>query len=222
MNKSIFFKYLSGVALAFTLMGSIASAATVTSLFGDKDSFGTGKGLDENVTITEIRNGTHTASDGPTDLFTKGKFIWTHEFDLAGAEILGATLTISSLHIEDYYGTANPTGPYDTLLFIDGVEYLQAFDDVGTIPAGKVDTLLPRNITTFNLTGAMLAMLADGKLQVTVNSAGTDQPDYFALDYGELTITTADEVAAVPLPAALPLLLAGLAAIGLLFRRKAY
>lgn len=218
MNKLI--KCAATGLLLSTMAGSAASAASVTSLFGDKDSFGTGKAQDATISINEVRASTASAADGDTDAFRKGVFSWMHEFDLGGADILSATLTISTFHLEDYFGSADPTGPYDTLLFIDDVEYAGAFDDVGTFPPGTVDTQNRRNVTTFNLDSAFLAALADGKLKVAMNSAGTDRPDYFAIDYAELNIVTADDVATVPLPAALAFLLSGIASIGLIARRK--
>jgi hypothetical protein len=201
------------VLLAFLASAPFADAGLIVSLAGDKDSFGTGKPDGSTVSVNEIL--APGGEDGDFDRWALSSFSWVHSFLVpAGESIVGATLRIASLDMEDNgEGDGMGGAPFDDLLFLDGSEFPGAFDDVFTGPA-NADTQITPNVTVFDLL-PFLSLLSDGSLQVLVNPLGGTLGDAIAIDYAELTIVT--ESSAAPEPATAGLLVLGL--LGLAARR---
>lgn len=158
---------------------------TIISLAGDKDSFGSEKPLGSTVSVNEIFA---DSTDAPFDTWCSANFQWTQSYEVPGT-IINATLTIPSLDVEDN-GAGDGLGgaPFDDKLFIDGVEVLNAFDDVYT-PDGNANTQLPTNVSVFNLDSSFFGNLSDGTVQISVDPLGGSSGDCIALDYAELELT---------------------------------
>ncbi|MFV0513110.1 MAG: hypothetical protein ACK5MY_05690 [Jhaorihella sp.] len=194
MNRLV--KTLSAAVVAAG-MGTAASAA-VLDLIGDKDCFGAGGACTEGATLPGGWGAVTQGGGDPafTDIHTSsgGTTSWTHSF--GAGTYTGGMLSIRTA------GIADIAGPYDVL--VDGVSVgMMPFDGFGHI---LVETF------TFAV-GA--ALLADGMATVSFDSVSGDS---WAIDYSELTA----DMAAIPVPASLPLLggaLFGLIAFGR--RRKA-
>lgn len=179
-----------------------ANAATVTSLYGDKDCFGTGGACVEDGS-TWLPGGwgavTQTATDPVwTDKGYSGATAqWTHSF--AAGSYSSASITIKTLGMADIYG------PYDVL--VDGVV-------VGSMPLDGFGHIL---VDTFTF-GLDVLLLADGLLDVSIS---TVTGDLWAIDYSEVTAEMGD-LSPVPVPAAVWLFgtaLAGFAGFGR-FKKK--
>lgn len=169
--------------------------ATITSLAGDRDSFGTG--LPDGSTVSVLQITAPGGEDGDFDQWTLPLHTWTHSFDLAGETIVSAILTIATLDVEDNgEGDGQGGGPFNTVLIVDGSEFPGAFDDVFT-PVATAQTQIVPNVTAFDLAG-MLDLLADGTVQVLVNPFAGTNPDSISIDYAELRIVT--RAVAVPEP----------------------
>lgn len=217
---------LRGAVLAAALSATSVSAATVTSLVGDRDSFGTGADLSSQLTTSQVGAGVQEADDpAGFDDWNPGEVSWAHEFSLNGEYIISAQLEISTFDLEDD-GDGDGRGgePFDTTLFLDGREVTGAFDDVSTVD-GTSTTLLSRNVTFFDLGAEFFPLLEDGLLQVILNPYAGAQKDHIAIDYASLKIVTSatrpdQPVAAVPLPLSGVLLLSSVLGLGV-FRRRA-
>lgn len=187
--------------------------ATVSSLAGDRDSFGTG--LPDGSTVSVLQITAPGGEDGDFDQWSLALHGWTHTFDLAGETIVSAFLTLATLDVEDNgEGDGQGGGPFDTILLVDGNEVAGAFDDVFTPVATAQSQIVP-NITVFDLTG-FLDSLVDGTLDVLVNSFAGTNPDFISIDYAELRIVT--RAVSVPEPATVWLSLLGI--IGLALARS--
>jgi hypothetical protein len=195
MNHQFFCK-LGMTTTAVTTLLSLSSIATsqaitITSIAGDKDCFGTGSNTCNTLAVANI---VHEATDQDFDLFTSKTFQWLHTYSFpASASITSAILKIVSLDIEDN-GAGDGLGglPYDDRLFIDDVEVSGAFDNVFT-PDGNAFTLIPVNVTVFNLNSTFFSLLGDGNAAIRLNSFGGTRPDGIAIDYAELEIQTVSE-----------------------------
>ncbi|TRT43200.1 MAG: PEP-CTERM sorting domain-containing protein [Microcystis aeruginosa Ma_QC_C_20070703_M131] len=85
-------------------------------------------------------------------------------------------------------------------LYIDGIEVSGAFDDVSPSD-GNAFTQLPVNVTIFNLNSLFFSSLADGNVNIALNSFGGTRADAIAIDYAELEIQTISEpLTSVPEP----------------------
>ncbi len=209
MQKTLAFLY----ALMLVCMVSLsAEALTITSLVGDKDSFGSNLPAGSPVAVGSIRYG--WGDDGVTDLWTKSinVYEWAHAFTLpTGFSIQSATLSILTLDMEDAgAGEGRGGGPFDDRLYLDSVEVAGAFDDVYT-PDGHSNTRLMPNLSTFNLSSSFFPLLEDGLLMVSLDTLGGTLKDMIAIDYAELTIEAEETIIEViPEPASILLLGSGL------------
>jgi|GEM_PF-3576219 len=189
-----------------------AAAITFTSIAGDQDCFGSNAAPCNFASVNSI---TRELDDGDFDFFDTRDFNWTHDA-LPTGDITSAILMITTLDVEDNgAGDGDGGGPFDSRLFIDGMEVVGAFDDVFT-PDGSADTLLPVNTTTFNLDPSFFAAFADGEINVVLRSSSGTRIDAIAVDFAKLELT----FASTPEPSTLlglgTLALAG----GTLLRRK--
>jgi hypothetical protein len=201
-GNSAFGSLASAIAAAqaiFSLFLGAANAATITSIAGDKDCFGTGSNICNTIAVFNIVQGTN---DIDFDFFTFKTFQWSHNYSLpASSSITSAVLKIVTFDLEDN-GAGDGFGgiPFDDRLFIDGIEVSGAFDDVST-PDGNAFTPLPVNVTIFNLNSLFFSSLADGNVNIALNSFGGTRADAIAIDYAELEIQTISEpLTSVPEP----------------------
>jgi hypothetical protein len=207
------FKKLAVAGLATLAVSTLgiktAQASNIVSVVGDQDCFGTNRTPCNTASINEaIAN--REPDDGGFDNWGFAVFNWTHNYILPANEtITSAVLTIATLDLEDG-GAGDGLGgaPYDTRLFVDGIEVPGAFDTTFT-PDGGVATQLPVNTTVFNLTPNFFSSLLDGTATIGINSTGGQRGDFVSVDYAKLEIHTAP----VPEPGAALGLLA-LTAVG--------
>ena len=210
MNKS---RLLGTVcAVVFTYISSPANAASVVSLAGDIDNFGTGTPSLDPISVLDVSS---DPSDGDFDKWNLTSFSWQHIFSLPTGNISSATLTIVTLDMEDAgEGDGQGGGPFDDLLFLDSVELPGAFDDVFS-PDSTSTGLQTPNVSVFNLPVSLFPLLADGLLDITVDAFGGSQHDAISIDYARIDIQT------VPIPAALWLFGSGLLGLIGVARKKA-
>jgi hypothetical protein len=191
--------------LAFAILLAVpASAATIFSLAGDKDSFGSGLPLG-----TPMNNWVGVSADPADGSFDQETTFasWVHEFVVfPPSRIFSATLSIATWDLEDGWACdgSGATG-CDTRLYLDGIEVLGAFDTTFSPDAGPSSP----NLTVFNIDSSLFALLLDGTLAVTLDARGGLQMDAIAVDYSELQINTAP----VPEPGTLSLLALGAAGL---------
>jgi len=201
---------IGAVVLGLSLTWGMGAArgSVITALAGDRDSFGTGKPDGSTVSVNEIL--VPGGEDGPFDQWGLLVHSWTHGFAVpVGESIVGASLKIVTLDMEDNgEGDGLGGGPFDDLLFLDGVEFPGAFDDVFTGVA-NADTQITPNTSIFDLS-LFLASLTDGSLDVVVRANGGTRTDSISIDYAELTVVTRPRTPA-PEPGANALLILALA-----------
>ncbi|MGO9096542.1 MAG: PEP-CTERM sorting domain-containing protein [Bryobacteraceae bacterium] len=193
---------LTAVLVYCLLAVSVASAGTVTSLYGDVDCFGlpgvtscpdgslwsTGLG---GVFFTDYRDPAEIASNSVTDVWAApGDVSWTQPaYSTAGA--LSASFSIRIA------GIADDGGPYPVLF--DGTS-------IGSIPENPGTNAFQEVLTyTFSVPVGLLT----GSDTIAINGTGGDG---YIIDYAQLTVT--NNATGVPEPATFGLLLLGFGAFG--------
>jgi len=203
--------------LAGTMMD--AHATTVISLVGDIDGFGgqTAAGAVGEDTYYHFDN---TETDDPyfTDAWmyrsknNRKAIKYSHDYDLDGATALSATLTIMESGMSDTRIKSN--GKLKTKK-----PWKVYFNSqlIGIIADGLTST---STLHTFVIALSLLES-GDGDIRLKYKDK---QNEGFAIDYSLLSIEVAPlaiEVAAVPIPPALPLFGSGIAFLGFMgWRRK--
>jgi hypothetical protein len=193
------------IAIMIIGMSAHAEALTIVSLAGDKDSLGTGIPVGDPVAPAYAVN---SSSDGTAfDQRRSGIIEWSHQYTIPNnQQIINAALTLLTFDIEDA-GAGDGQGgePFDTRLYIDGVEVVGAFDNVYTADYSS-DQLIPPNWVTFVLNSSFFPLIQDGL--VTIQMADFQGGDNVWLDFAELRIETVPT--AVPEPTTMLLLVLGL------------
>lgn len=185
-------KLMLFVCATFLALSTVSSveALTLTSLVGDMDSFGTGVTPGDPVRLNDFQR---TPEDGDMDMepanwHDQSIFSWQHNFGLSSASIItGAQLTIVTIGIQD----AQPSGNFNTQLYLDGIEFLGAFDEVDNENWFGVFT--PPHVSVFDFTTEFLPLLVDGSLDVMINSDGGLLHDCIAIDYAILEVEVIPE-----------------------------
>lgn len=90
------------------------------------------------------------------------------------------------------------SGPFDTLLFVDGIEVVGAFDTTFTLD-GNGATQLPINNVVFDLNPSFFPSFWDGQINVALNPRGGLRKDAISIDFAKLEVTAMTEFS-VPEP----------------------
>ena len=177
-----------------------AMAAVIVDLYGDKDGLGIGVADGDSFFFGDVTADDPADVGTITDRWMFGDQTWSHTYDLTG---LG-TVTGGSLEIftggQGWFGQSS--------LFLDGV-FVGLLTDGDGFDGG--DNANRARLDTFDLAAFLPQIDGANTLRVDTVRSG----DGWALDYSELTITTA-----VPEPATLWLIGVGLLGIGLARARK--
>ena len=181
------------VILVFSLMISVnySYALTITSLWGDQDSFDGKVTSDPFVWWMDLNN------EGPTldDVRFSGEKSWTHNY------ILPNNFSITSVSFEIFHGGDGSEG--HSPLSINGnlIGNLTQVDGYSTF------------LDTFNIPSNLLSIFMNGSAAITVSPVA-GYHDEWALDYSKLTITGSQ----VPIPSSLLLLGSSILGLGVLRR----
>ena len=102
--------------------------------------------------------------------------------------MVGATLTVVSWDLEDA-GAGDGLGgePFDTKLFLDGIEVTGAFDDTFSPDVGTSTPSAP-NTTVFHLGSEFFPLFSDGGVDIELNAWGGQFQDCLAVDYAMLQL----------------------------------
>ncbi len=183
-------------ALLFLVGFGTVSAATVVDLVGDKDGLGIGVTSGSSFEYSTVGPGD---GDG-TDEWVYNTQSYTHTFDLS---TLGGPITSASLSI--FTGGQGFNGLTSVYMNGELIGQLTDGDNVG----GDYNVAW---LDTFDLT-AYASILASGTVSIEIVPVGSG--DGWALDYSELTVTSA-----VPVPAAVWLFGSGIFGLIGFSRRK--
>ena len=211
MHKTLKSALFAAAAMVAVTAATPASAFVMT--IGDNDGYGVGIADNGNTGAfatagTDNRSAAEAAAtDGAqfTDVYSalfpgygpNGTSTGSFVFNMPNI-ITGGTLTIDMADFQ-----ASTFGP--VLADINGVALSLAFDD------GFRNSV----VRSFALSAAMItAINNDGFLSLNIDRNGSG--DFIAFDYLSLDAS----VSAVPVPAALPLLISGLGALGFVARRR--
>ena len=183
-------------------LGSFSHAATLVDLVGDEDGFGIGVNPGEAFNFAALA---FPDGDG-TDEWDGPGFFFAHTFDLSG---LGP---LASATLEIFHGGQGQLNNSGAQVFIDGVFAGNLTRSVDFTPVPPNNIAL---IDTFDLT-PFVGLFNDGAANVSL--LAPTNSDLWVVDYSKLTFS--DGAPAVPLPASLPLLLAGIGLLSALRQRR--
>lgn len=220
--KSISITLLIGITVASLTVTQAVQAAPITGLFNTGvDGFGvvlpgsSGSLIDTHYTVVE-----DDGSSSPSSAFkTPAHPAWVGA--PAGSSWIGLSSSTHAATPSTFYiftTTFDLSGLDATTASIGG---RFAADDVARLFLNGVDTLIPRNsfqsLAVFNIVSGFNSGLNTFQIRVENSDfTGTNPMGLLITDFSG----TADVLSAVPLPAALPLFLTGLAGLGLMRRRQ--
>jgi hypothetical protein len=185
-------------------------SAQANSLLGDKDGFGIG------LVEGDIRpesEGFFDMRDPADPYFTDSypvsqpglyNFNYTHSFSMPSTPVTEAHLNLFTLGIQDGDDQIEGSDP-DILLYIDGMEIPNAFDDIDQFDwFSEYGWTSIASLVTIDIPSNLLSALDDGNatLRFEIKQYGSHPgKDAFAIDYSELII--------IPEPATISLLAIG-------------
>lgn len=173
----------------------ILSAATITSLYGDRNGFGIGAEAGKSFTWSDIQQSFGTYSQFPTDEWSNRGILelelgWTHTYS---RDNLG---TLTSACLEIFTGGQGDYGA--SRLYLDDLL-------VGFIPSDG-GNIARRH--TLDLSPYLNMLDGENTFRLETAFSQENYADNWVLDYSLLTISDSENVSCVPLPSSL-LLLAG-------------
>jgi len=149
------------------------------------------------------------------------------EYNLSG--LSSATSAFVTFRVFDLGGLFAGTNNFQYIGVIavdayngNNAEDISDFEAVSTGSVGTFNTtpLSVGDLLSSDITDIFNAALANGDVSLGIRLAIADTPNGGAVTFDSFRLTTDDLTSIVPVPAALPLLLAGLVGMGLVARRK--
>lgn len=210
-------------AAALIGMASVPTAtAAVVHTLGDQDFFGFGSGtIGDDVPSIDFDNNqagdpSHTDRDIRSGVFgvdADNDVSFSHDLSalLLGSTVYGVELMLAIGGIQD--GDQN-IALIDTRVFIEGIEIIGAFDSLNQGAFGT-------DLITFQLNPVQVASFSnDFILDVLLDGGTVDFGSQLALESYFLDYTGVTAHTTIPLPASLPLMLAGVGLMCMLRRRR--
>ncbi|MEM9838924.1 MAG: VPLPA-CTERM sorting domain-containing protein [Pseudomonadota bacterium] len=198
-------KKLVLASIAGLMATATPASAAVESLVGDEDCFGLGGSCPEgSLWRADLGASFFDDNRDPGDPFGTDQWdtfvvpTYTHDFDLGSATPVSASLEMLISGIAS-------TGS-DVDIDINGT-VIDSIPDQGSLFESTTlfSFSIPTSLISSGLNSLVVTILTDGS-------------DGYAVDYSRITVETG--MSAVPVPAAAPLMLAGLAAFGARARKK--